>query len=316
MKKFLIKNLNNESSETGSNYKHHIESITIDGIPRFVNIEDNYSENFGYQWNKWHSILSDKRHPNNSGKKYDTIVKRTKFDKLETKDKTILECGCGGGDDTEVLLKFPFSEIHAFDLSNAVDRAAKFLKDPRLVFSQASIFDIPYEDESFDFVYCHRVLQHTPDPEKALKSIMSKVKPGGVLFVHSYHKSKNYMRHFKYKYRFITKRISVKKIEWFLDKYANTMHNLIEKMNQNRFLKKMAYAFIPLEYTQSFGNFSRAEIIELEKLVTFDALTPAYDKPMTWETMKNMVESENFEILFSNPNPSGSPIYLTARKII
>src|SRR3546814_10594638 len=70
----------------------------------------------------------------------------------------------GGGDDTEVLLKFPFSKIYSFDFSNSVDRARKFIKDDRSYMFQASILGIPLPDRSFDFVFCHRVIQHTPDP--------------------------------------------------------------------------------------------------------------------------------------------------------
>ena len=99
-------------------------AIVKDSIPRFVD-SNLYADNFGYQWNKWEDILSDQR--SLFDHKYNEIVKRTHFDQLETKDKTVLECGCGGGDDTEVLLKMPFGEIYSFDLSNAVDRAYKFL---------------------------------------------------------------------------------------------------------------------------------------------------------------------------------------------
>src|SRR3546814_17151326 len=76
----------------------------------------------------------------------------------------------GGGDDTEVLLKFPFSKIYSFDFSNSVDRARKFIKDDRSYMFQASILGIPLPDRSFAFVFCHRVIQHTPDPEGALRS--------------------------------------------------------------------------------------------------------------------------------------------------
>ena len=40
----------------------------------------------------------------------------------------------GGGDDTEVLVTLPFAEIHSFDLSSAVERAHKHLKDNLLEF--------------------------------------------------------------------------------------------------------------------------------------------------------------------------------------
>ncbi len=323
----MSSNVSNFSKHINIKTKNHLfvrEGILIDketeeevarvvnNVPRFIAAYQDYASNFGYQWNKWNSILSDSRNSNLEDAKYKLLLKRTQFDKFETSGKTILECGCGGGDDTEILLRFPFSEVHAFDLSTAVDRARKFLSDERLVLSQASIFEIPYADKSFDFVFCHRVLQHTPDPVLALKSICQKVKVGGVLFVHSYHRSKKYMQHFKYKYRFITKRIPHFFIEQFLNVFATPMHALNSRLYKSRWGKKFAFGFIPLEYSPKYSNFSKRELIQLEKLVTFDALTPMYDTPMRWSEMKSIVEAEGFEIKYFNDNPSGSPIYLTA----
>ena len=68
----------------------------IDGVFRFVLDDDNYADNFGLQWNYWKAILSDKL--NKGDEKMKLILNRTNFDKLEMKGKTILECGCGGGD--------------------------------------------------------------------------------------------------------------------------------------------------------------------------------------------------------------------------
>lgn len=285
------------------------------GIPRFVSHYQDYADNFGYQWNKWNSILSDSRNRNSNDAKLKLLLRRVHFDQYVTDNKTILECGCGGGDDTEALLRFPFSEVHAFDLSTAVDRVDKFLKDPRLVLSQASIFEIPYADQSFDFVFCHRVLQHTPDPAGALRCVARKVKPGGVLFVHSYHRCFSYMMHFKYKYRFFTKRIPHRYIERFLDHFGPVLYSINETLFRFKLGRLIAFNFVPLEFAFNFANFSRTETIELAKLVTFDALTPAYDKPMRWSTMKNIVEEEKFKIEHYNSNPNGSPIYLTARRM-
>lgn len=299
--------------------EHLIDSLTgdkvatiVNDIPRFLRNHQDYAHNFGYQWNKWNSILSDSRNPLANDSKYRLLLKRTHFDKFHTEGKALLECGCGGGDDTEVLLKFGFKEVHSFDISNAVDRARKFINDPRVVFSQASIFEIPYPDNSFDFVFCHRVLQHTPDPEEALRCVARKVKPGGVLFVHSYHKTPNYLRNYKYKYRFITKRIPHRLVEIFLEQMAPLMHWFNKKVSKHRWGRAFTYRFVPLEYYKEYGLFNEKEIIELEKLVTFDALTPKFDLPMTWQTMKDIVEKMGYEIKFFNDNPNGSPIYLTA----
>lgn len=44
---------------------------------------------------------------------------------------------------------------------------------------KADICDLPFENESFDFVLCNHVLEHIPDDEKALEEIYRILRPGG-----------------------------------------------------------------------------------------------------------------------------------------
>src|SRR6185436_14026664 len=100
---------------------------------------------------------------------------------------------------------------HSFDLSAAVELLRplqeRIERNPfpggcqRLILSQADINRIPYPDRAFDVVYCHRVLQHTPDPTIALRSICSKVKPGGLLFAHIYQDTPWLRKAYHHKYR-------------------------------------------------------------------------------------------------------------------
>ena len=204
----------------------------VDGVPRFVTVEDNYAESFGYQWKRWASARSDERNPGHNLR--DVLADRTHFDKFDLNGKTLLECGMGGGDDTEVLLKWPFAEVHSFDLSTAVERGAQYLDDSRLVLAQASIFDIPYADEAFDVVYCHRVLQHTPDPERALHAICRKVKPGGLLFAHAYKRSFIYMSEWRYKVRWLSKRLPWRWVARYVDDVGPSLHRLARFMYRSR----------------------------------------------------------------------------------
>jgi ubiquinone/menaquinone biosynthesis C-methylase UbiE len=281
-----------------------------DGIPRFVPAQDDYAQNFGWQWQKWHSNLSDAR--TGSSEKHKLLVERTRFDQFETRGKTLLECGMGGGDDTEVLLKFPFSEVHSFDLSNAVDRAGRFLSDPRLTLSQADIFRIPYADASFDFVFCHRVIQHTPDPLRALQSVCRKVKRGGVLFVHSYHRSWFFMSGYKYRYRWLTRRLPSRVVADFLDRAGPHLHRLNEVLHRQRHpVGLLAQAVVPFEWLSGYPAESREALIEISKLVTFDALMPRYDLPLSWKQMKRTVEAEGFTIKHAMTKAT-SPLWCTA----
>lgn len=287
----------------------------VDHIPRFVDPADNYAESFGWQWKHWSDNQSESRGA--SVKQRELILERTHFSEYKLTGKSILECGMGGGDDTEVLLTLPFSEIHSFDLSTAVERAQRHLRDERLTLSQASIYAIPYPDRSFDFVFCHRMLQHTPDPEKGLRCICKKVKSGGLLFIHSYKRSPEHMSEWRYKYRWLTTRLPQKLIYLYVKYFGWLLHHFIDLLYRSGGLFSIfAYRYVPFYRVNPTGVYamvSKKEAIELEKMITFDALTPKYDSPMTTSQLKSILVDEGF-IIEHIEDRFPSPVYATARK--
>ncbi len=284
----------------------------VGGIPRFVE-GGNYADSFGWQWNRWHSTLSDERATGTA--KRELILERTRFAEYELDGRTILECGMGGGDDTEVLLTLPFSEVHAFDISTSVDRAAHYLRDPRVVLSQASINEIPYPDAAFDVVYCHRVLQHTPDPEASLRAICRKVKPGGLLFAHVYKLGWLHLMHFKYKYRWLTTRLPHRCIARYVERFGPFWHRVNRFMwSHGVLLKGLAYNFVPFQWHGDYGQMGESQLLEYEKLDTFDALTPRYDRPMTSLRFRRTIEGEGFRIEHFF-DPPVSPLHCTAVRL-
>jgi len=285
----------------------------VDSIPRFceTNLQEAYS--WAYQWHTWTDTLSDSRSQSGDSK-YNLILERTHFGEFDLERKTILECGCGGGDDTETLLRFPFSEVHAFDLSASIDRAREQLHDDRLVLSQASIFEIPYPDEAFDVVFCHRVLQHTPDPPVALRAICKKVKPGGILFAHCYQKNWFYLMNYKYKYRWLTRRMAPERVHRLLERYGPRLYAVNERMRtRNPLTTLLSLNFVPFDWVRSYGDLDRQKRIELLKLITFDALTPRYDKPMRWRRFRRTIEDEGF-VIRNAMHCFDAPLHCTAVK--
>ena len=53
--------------------------------------------------------------------------------------------------------------------------------DPHL--QQADVMSLPYEDQSFDAVMAAHVLEHLPDPQRALAEMVRVLKPGGMVFL-------------------------------------------------------------------------------------------------------------------------------------
>src|SRR5206468_4390503 len=100
----------------------------------------------------------------------------------------ILEAGSGAGRFTEVLLTTG-AFVYSFDFSSAVEaNSSSNGRFDRLCLFQGDIFRIPLKREAFDKVLCFGVLQHTPDPEGAFKSLARHVNRGGEIVIDVYAK--------------------------------------------------------------------------------------------------------------------------------
>jgi ubiquinone/menaquinone biosynthesis C-methylase UbiE len=114
--------------------------------------------------------------------------------------KKLLEVGCGSGRETaEIWLKVG-GDIHitAIDpVKSMLELAQRHFADyldelehghppltngNRPVFESISATDLPYEDNSFDVVFCGFVLHWVPDPAKAISEMVRVLKPGGLIF--------------------------------------------------------------------------------------------------------------------------------------
>lgn len=95
-----------------------------------------------------------------------------------------LEVGCGGGILTMEIAKLGF-ETHGLDISeNAIQQARYQAEKEGLAihYQVASALELPFEDQSFDVVFCCDVLEHLPDLDKAIEEIARVTKKGGVFF--------------------------------------------------------------------------------------------------------------------------------------
>ena len=96
-----------------------------------------------------------------------------KIKSVSPKDsESVLEVGCGAGYSLVDLQKF-FKENTSFsacDIDPELVRLAKE-KNPSVNCQVASIYELPYEDKSFDTVVCLEVLEHLEDPKKALSEL-------------------------------------------------------------------------------------------------------------------------------------------------
>ena len=101
---------------------------------------------------------------------------------------TVLEAGCGVGAQTVTLAAHsPDALITSVDISPIslaeAERKTKAAGFTNVRFAQADIFQLPYDPESFDHIFVCFVLEHLPQPVKALRALKTMLKTGGTITV-------------------------------------------------------------------------------------------------------------------------------------
>ena len=178
------------------------------------------------------------------------------------------------------------AKVIAFDYSNSVEKAfQKNGKNPNYFVFQADISNIPLKAGQFDIVFCHRVIQHTPNPEQAFYSIVEQLKKGGHIFLHSYGKTPRSQINYHYILRPITKRMNYNITYKLLKIIGPFLYRLVGrfKKQQGRIFS-ILLRFIPFEnYLSTLlgSNLTEREKYQFAFLNVFDILTPKYDNPNT-----------------------------------
>lgn len=285
----------------------------VNGIPRFVS-QDNYAESFGFQWNTFRSVQLDSF----NGTKFseERFLAITNWTKQELMGKLVLDAGCGAGRFSEVVLKYG-GELAAFDLSNAVDAWKKNLAKYRAFVCQASIYEIPFPPETFDFVYCIGVIQHTPDPLATIRALCRMVKPGGQIGLWIYeHNWKSYIGTvgFKYLLRPIFSRLNRSKQFSLVGVIVRIFLPIALVCKQLGIVGKIIMRLLPISsaHLQSVP-LNKEDFKTWVLLDTFDMYSPEYDQPQTYTTIANLLDSEKFENIQRQPH-GGISITATRRR--
>jgi ubiquinone/menaquinone biosynthesis C-methylase UbiE len=101
-------------------------------------------------------------------------------------DFQILDIGCGPGTISIDLANLvPQGKLVGVDAVEAVLEQARKNAEARgttnIDFKPADANDLPFEDNTFDVVFCHQVLQHVGSPSGILKEMARVAKPGGIV---------------------------------------------------------------------------------------------------------------------------------------
>ena len=287
----------------------------INGIPRFCAV-DNYSKSFGYQWNAFDRTQLDPC--SGSDHSYQRFYCETGWNPEQLNSCSVLEVGSGAGRFSEVFLRTTSGVLHSVDYSSAVDANSRnnSAYGERLQLSQASIYELPFPDNSFDKVFCLGVLQHTPVFADSVASLIRKARIGGEIVVDFYPINGWYTKiHSKYLLRPLTKRLPKPLLLKLIRLNIIWMLPLFDLLCALRL--GLLTRFIPITDVRGFPRtLSPAYRREWAVMDTFDAFSPEYDNPQLVEDVARMFRSCGCEVIHSGlvTYPSGSSMVVRAIK--
>lgn len=287
-------------SKNGETLNFNGQDIPVrNGIPRF-SPDESYSDGNFAKLREEHAVLQfDSK--NGTSDRDETISTRTTWPRDFWKGKVVLECGCGAGPDTEILRNWG-AKVIAVDIAGSDIAKENLNDDENIQIVQASILDLPFKKKSFDIVFCHRVLQHTPNPQETLDHILQFVKPEGAVFMHSYARTLVQMCRWKYVMLPFTRKVNPEKLYEIVKGYAPTAMKItgfLRKIPGGRFINHFFIPFLNYRHAKQFATLTDERVMEIGIHDTFDALSPPYDQPMSAKDMRNIASKHldrDFEI--------------------
>jgi ubiquinone/menaquinone biosynthesis C-methylase UbiE len=289
-----------ELRKTGPGYVDDLGNTfqVVNGALRMVK-EGNYTDNFGFQWNKFQETQIDRENKNQQQSR-ERFFAETGWDKQDLTNQNVLEAGSGAGRFSQVFLDHTKGNLYSVDYSDAV--SANFRNNghhgERFQLFQASVYEMPFPDNSFDKVFCFGVLQHTPDFKRSVQCLIEKAKAGGEVVVDFYPIKGWWTKlHAKYIFRPITKRWSNVKLLRRIEKNAGWLTKLYFFFDKIR-IGKFVNRFLPICDIKGTlpPGLSKTELREWVILDTFDMFSPEHDHPQKISTVKKWFEQSGMQV--------------------
>jgi len=264
------------------------------------NLDKKTVDSFGEEWLKFNAFTQEEI--NLAGSQYFDIVDKN----ILNKNTTVLDLGCGSGRWTKFIAN-KVKLVEAIDPSNAIYSACHLNKDEGNVrITQASVSNIPFADETFDFVVCLGVLHHIPNTQQALIDVVKKIKKDGSILLYLYYNLDN--RGFFYKLLF--------KISTFFRLIISRLPQPLKKLKCDMIAVFIYYPFVLLTrfFKIVFGQKKWIKKIPLSyyadksfNIIRNDALdrfgTPLEQRFSKQEIIKMMQNADLSQLKFSGNEP-------------
>jgi SAM-dependent methyltransferase len=251
-------------------------------VPRFVP-EANYADSFGLEWN----VHARTQYDSTSGiaASESRFFEETGWPR-SLDGQILIEPGSGSGRFTEHALDTG-ATVLSLDHSSAVEaNHASNGHHEHLVLVQGDLFRMPFPSGYADKLFCFGVLQHTPDPEGALRSIAAHVRHRGELVADIYIKSvANYMLNTKYWVRPLSRRVEPERLHRLTSRYVDFMWPLARRVRR---IPKLGRPLNRRLLVVDHSDLTNKDDVlrEWALLDTFDMLSPRYDKPASVRTVR------------------------------
>ncbi len=247
-------------------------------VPRFLS-GNHYTTSFGLEWIKHSRTQLDSA--NGMRLSEERFYRETNWPR-DLSGQSVLEVGSGSGRFTEIALRTG-AQVVSVDASAAVDANwSHHGRHPNLLLCQASLYELPFREGTFDKVFCFGVLQHTPDVARAFASIAKFPRAGGELAVDAY--NREYWRNYhtpEYLIRPVTKRIRHDRLyRWVSRAVPRLLPVSTWLRDRVPVIGRQLSAMVPVSnYQGALPTSSRELMVEYSVLDTFDTLSPAYISP-------------------------------------
>ena len=272
----------------------------LNGVPRIC-AASNYAENFGKQWNIFRETQIDKRQAGLTLSE-EWFFAATCWPRGGLEGEDVLEVGSGAGRFSRVVLDHTKANLWSVDYSTAVEanQANNGAVAPeRFHLFQASIYEMPFPDNSFDKVFCLGVLQHTPDFEQSIASLVRKAKTGGEI-VGDFYCIRGFWTKISAKYllRPLTRHMPQERLLRTIERHIGWLikaHQGLTRVGLGALTR-----FLPIVDLRTFPPGLTAEQRrEWAVLDTFDIYSPEYDNPQRIADVADMFRRSGADVTFA-----------------